>query len=315
VRADSLDQKLSGVFDEFVREKLTHKCDGRDGFFKAANDFVSDTKAIERVLLVIGEPGVGKSTARAHVIDRARKIFADRSALSAETASVASASAGSDVKADVKAETPAKVATIATVSPASTSAAAALLESRVVAWHVCRWNRSETLSPKRFVLSIASQLCRSVDGFAKAFRNAGGRAAIDKLGTADALIAGVLRPLQSVSRGSSRCLVIDSLDEAVIGAADGAETIADVLATEHVVAALSESSIRIVTTTRPEAPVLQRLHRLPRRELKFDDESNKSPHTLPTAFAAPPVWPPPTDSLRSESRHWRRATFWWRLSC
>jgi hypothetical protein len=71
-RVQSFDPQLSGV-NEFVTEKLKHKCDGRDGFFKAADDFVSDAKAIERVLLVIGEPGVGKSTALAHAIKAAQQ--------------------------------------------------------------------------------------------------------------------------------------------------------------------------------------------------------------------------------------------------
>ena len=101
---------------------------------------MTDVKCAERVLLVIGEPGVGKSTALAHIIDRAR-------------CSRPSASVMSDTK------------------EAETSAEDALV-SRVVAWHVCRWNVSETLSPMRFAMNIASQLCRSVTGFDNARHSA-----------------------------------------------------------------------------------------------------------------------------------------------
>jgi hypothetical protein len=129
-----------------------------------------------------------------------------------------------------------------------------------VAYHVCRWNVSETLSPQSFVSNVASQLCRSVGGFAEelrrdpqtlkllsaslasdiAFREAVLKPLTAALSKAKGSAAGVSDVPSGVTAASgagtsaaspsaaahsgSVLIVVDSLDESAIGMREGALT-------------------------------------------------------------------------------------------
>jgi hypothetical protein len=93
---------------------------------------------------------LAKSTALARVLSRTRAVWEGR----------ARTSAASDAKA----------VSVPRNEKTSAGDPADVVAGRVVAYHVCRWNVSETLSPQSFVSNVASQLCRSVCGFAEELR-------------------------------------------------------------------------------------------------------------------------------------------------
>jgi hypothetical protein len=176
-----------------------------------------------------GEPGVGKSTALAHVLSRTCALWG------------------------TNAPAPSNMRSAASSDPAD------VLAGRVVAYHICQWNVSETLSPQSFVSYVASQLCRSVSGFATAFvlmppRKSGDDSAVKAMDRVLSTMTTVAPPQHALSF----CILIDSLDEAAT-VAPATGNIIDLLAHRSVSAALLKSPVRIFATTRPDASVLTRL--------------------------------------------------------
>jgi hypothetical protein len=141
---------------------------------------------------------------------------------------------------------------------------------RVLAYHCCQANVSDTLQPGRFVRNLVAILVSRVTGFSSRLSAPATQGALAEADR-DPVLAfrrAVLDPLAPPEgeKPGVRYLVIDALDEA-LAQKDG-KTIVDVLVkeVEHLPA-----GIRIVATTRKEQAVLSRLAGL--RALELDAQS------------------------------------------
>lgn len=140
--------------------------------------------------------------------------------------------------------------------------------SDVAAIHFCTQQNSRTRDPYVFVASLVGQLNSQlpeygalVDSLAPAVRRASATDAFREL---------ILDPVHRLSvPDCPKLVVVDSLDESM--AASG-ETILDVLASQ-----LGDLPpwLRIVTTTRPEPPVLARIRHLNLYELRAASDENR----------------------------------------
>jgi serine/threonine protein kinase len=141
---------------------------------------------------------------------------------------------------------------------------------RVLAYHCCQANVSDTLLPGRFVRNLVALLVARVAGFSTRLAAPGVAEALAEADS-DPVLAfrrAVLDPLTPADQEvpGVRYLVIDALDEALVY--KGAMTIVDVLVKE---VERLPAGVRIVATTRKEQAVLSRLAGL--RALELDAQS------------------------------------------
>jgi stage II sporulation SpoE-like protein/TIR domain-containing protein/NACHT domain-containing protein len=138
---------------------------------------------------------------------------------------------------------------------------------QVVGVHFCTHRNSRTLDPHEFVASLVAQLHSRLPGFAEAVEAR--RPELRRPTAADALRELVVEPARTLAFPAPLLVVVDSLDEA---AGRAGETIVDLLAegTDDL-----PDWLRIVTTTRPEAPVLERIRSLNIRALEPDQPENR----------------------------------------
>jgi tetratricopeptide (TPR) repeat protein len=139
----------------------------------------------------------------------------------------------------------------------------------VVGIHFCTQQNSRTRDPHEFVANLVSQLHARLPGFAEAVgaRYPQRRRSV----AADAfreLIVEVTRALPAPSR--AQLIVVDSLDEAMD---QTGETVVDVLVQQ---APDLPAWLRILATTRPEEPILQRIRTLNVFELMAERAENRA---------------------------------------
>jgi len=140
---------------------------------------------------------------------------------------------------------------------------------QTIAIHFCTDRNTRTLNPSEFVASLVGQLCTQVSGFNEivALR----QPEVRRPRANDAFRELVVEPSRKVTPPSRPLLaVVDSLDEAV---AQEGETLLDVLVNQ---AEDLPSWLRIVTTSRPDERVLQKIRRLHTFELNADRAENIS---------------------------------------
>jgi WD40 repeat protein len=143
-----------------------------------------------------------------------------------------------------------------------------LSRAEVVGIHFCTQRNTRTLDPQEFVASLVGQLHARLPGFAEVVEAR--RPEVRRERAADAFRELVVEPAQLLAAQSQPCLiVVDSLDEAALR--DG-ETIVDVLAEQ---APDLPRWLRVLTTTRPEARVLDRIRTLRVLELIADHADNR----------------------------------------
>ncbi len=150
------------------------------------------------------------------------------------------------------------------------SAAAWLSQTRkdVVGIHFCTQQNTRSRDPHEFVACLVGQLCARLPGFADAVEL--NRPHIRRATASNAFRELIIEPANKLAEMSTRRLiVIDSLDEA---ATVSGESIVDVLIRQT---PDLPRWLRIVTTTRPEEPILARSGNLNVLELSGSREENR----------------------------------------
>jgi WD40 repeat protein len=139
----------------------------------------------------------------------------------------------------------------------------------VAAVHFCTDRTTRSLDPQEFVASLVGQLHSSLPGYGDAID---ARDPFRRRNTAsDAFRELIVEPTRGLPAPvRSRLIVVDSLDEAW---SQPGEKIADVLVRQ---APDLPIWLRIVATTRPEQPILDRIRALRSFELKADRQENRS---------------------------------------
>ena len=146
---------------------------------------------------------------------------------------------------------------------------------QVIAYYFCQSNERETLSPARFVQSVAAMIASRLPAYAEQFEVPAVREALDEQrcerDPGGSFLAGILQPLQKLPDPGEgvRYLLVDALDEALLHGGD--TNILDVLA-ERI--ERFPSWLRLVATTRNEPSVLQRLSGLRPKRLDAADPRN-----------------------------------------
>jgi WD40 repeat protein len=148
---------------------------------------------------------------------------------------------------------------------------------QVLAYHCCQWDVEETLEPWRFIRSMAAMIASKVDDYAAMLQEPTLQDALSadhcRTKPESALEEGVLTPLQRLPmpKDGPRYLLIDALDEALL-VAPSERNVVDLLASR-----LDRFPpwLKIVATTRNEAPVLNRL-----RGLRAEEIDAMSPDNL-----------------------------------
>ena len=144
----------------------------------------------------------------------------------------------------------------------------------VLAYHCCQSDVGQTLQPRRFVRSVAAMIASRLPAYAAQLADPAIREALSEIScrsdAGSAFEAGVLTPLHSLPAPAqgARYLLIDALDEAVT---IPGQTIVHLLASR-----LDRLPrwLRVVTTTRKEPAVLNRLRSLRAQELDAQDPKN-----------------------------------------
>ena len=125
----------------------------------------------------------------------------------------------------------------------------------VVAVHFCTQQNTRSLDPHEFVASLIGQLQARIEGFAEAVEAK--TPDMRRPTAADAFRELVIETsLDITPSGQTKLIIVDSLDES---ATREGETVLDVLV-KHVPDL--PSWLRVITTTRPEAPILNRIKKL-----------------------------------------------------
>ena len=142
------------------------------------------------------------------------------------------------------------------------------MEGQVISLHLCSSRTMRTLDPYEYVAALVRQLVEMLPGFEAALgdvdvarRRPTAKQAFEEL---------VIAPLKAMTAPAApRLLIVDSLDEALI---QNGETILDVI-----VACAPELPVwlRLLATTRPEEPVLERIRGLNSFELQADQRENQ----------------------------------------
>ena len=146
---------------------------------------------------------------------------------------------------------------------------------QVIAYYFCQSNERETLSPARFVQSVAAMIASRLPAYAEQFEVPAVREALDEQrcerDPGGSFLAGILQPLQKLPDPGEgvRYLLVDALDEALLHGGD--TNILDVLA-ERI--ERFPPWLRLVATTRNEPSVLQRLSGLRPKRLDAADPRN-----------------------------------------
>ncbi len=141
------------IITEFVSDKLKDGFVGRSNLFTQIHDFISSPGRIissaggsERVLLVTGEPGIGKSTVMCQIIgDRQSRIVVHLIALLQSL--------------------PVDVVICIVEYVWLGTLWGYVIRQRMIGSHICMASNALTLSPIRFVRSLALQFCSTVKGF------------------------------------------------------------------------------------------------------------------------------------------------------
>lgn len=167
----SLEEDLDAYFDQKLMRQGKSVFVGRKWLTRTVDERMREGKA--KVILITGDPGIGKSTFVAHLVRQA-------------------------VVRDVK-------------EPITIS---------ILAYHACMADNMKSLSAPMFVRCVARMLCENLPAFLKEFnRDAKAIEAIEKDCESDpvsAFIAAVLRPLKRTTLDGAHCLLVDSLDEALL---------------------------------------------------------------------------------------------------
>ena len=144
----------------------------------------------------------------------------------------------------------------------------------VLGFHCCMADTPITCDPSSFVNSLIAQLVLRLEGFDEALARSPlqtqvGRPLEDPASVFEAC---VLEPLTRLAppRDGPRLLLVDALDEALTHAAR--PNIVDILGTRL---QRFPPWLRLLATTRPERPVLQRLGALARRVIDAEDARNR----------------------------------------
>jgi WD40 repeat protein len=138
---------------------------------------------------------------------------------------------------------------------------------QVVGVHFCTQRNTRTLNPFEFVASAIAQLCSQLPGYAEAVE--GRHPEMRRSTASDAFRELIVEPTRSMPAPCAPMLmVVDSLDEA---ATQEGETVVDVLVQQAVDL---PAWLRIITTTRPEEPILRRIRQLSPFELKAERAEN-----------------------------------------
>lgn len=132
---------------------------------------------------------------------------------------------------------------------------------QVLAHHCCQWDVADTLRASRFVRSIAAMIANKLEGYAALMQDPGVQESLS-MGSCEsdpgsALEKGVLSKLEHLyaPEGGPRYLLIDALDESLL-APPGGTNIVSLLASRL---DRFPAWLKVVATTRKEAPVLDRL--------------------------------------------------------
>jgi WD40 repeat protein len=140
-------------------------------------------------------------------------------------------------------------------------------EDQVVGIHFCTRRNTRTLDPFEFVASVVGQLSTQLAGYEDVV--SARHPEIRRPKASDTFRELVVEPARSLPpRARPVLLIVDSLDEA---ATQSSETVVDVLTNQ---ALDLPEWMRIVTTTRPETRILQRIRRLSPFELRADRPDN-----------------------------------------
>jgi hypothetical protein len=132
---------------------------------------------------------------------------------------------------------------------------------QVLAYHCCQWDVADTLKASRFVRSIAAMIVGKLEGYAALMEDPTVQEALSQsqceADPGSALERGILTRLEHLHapEDGPRYLLIDALDESLL-APPGSLTIVDLLASRL---DRLPAWLKIVATTRKEAPVLDRL--------------------------------------------------------
>jgi WD40 repeat protein len=142
------------------------------------------------------------------------------------------------------------------------------LDRQVISLHLCSSRVMRTLDPYEYVAALVRQLAEMLPEFETAL----GDADVSKRRPTAALAFEelVVAPLQTMTPPlEPRLLIVDSLDEALI---QNGETILDVIVA---CAPKLPAWLRLLATTRPEQPVLDRIRGLNSFELQADQRENQ----------------------------------------
>jgi len=136
----------------------------------------------------------------------------------------------------------------------------------MAAVHFCTTNDAETLDPHAFATSVAAQLCEAIPGYVEAIadreptrQRETGTQAFREL---------IVEPTATLDPEAQWLLVVDSLDEAT---RQPGETVLDVISRQ---AGSLPSWLRVVTTTRPEGPIMQAIQHLDPFVLEAEEPRN-----------------------------------------
>ncbi|MGK7905873.1 MAG: AAA family ATPase [Synechococcus sp.] len=149
---------------------------------------------------------------------------------------------------------------------------------RVLAYHFCQADNEQTLSPGRFVRSLAGAIAKQLDGYAACLANPAVEEALSEenceTNPAGAFENGLLNCLTSAcpGEGDIRYIIIDGLDESVTRFRDSVNrTIAGILTSR-----LNRIPdwLRVLVTTRCDADVMLRFSRSGMAEIRASDERN-----------------------------------------
>ncbi len=162
---------MGKIFSDFVRDKLRDGFIGRADLFTAVKSFIKApashlsagttgsggpvSQRIERVLLITGEPGIGKSTVMCRIIGSARGIKA-----TAFTEPV------SFPRRLLLGYFKLNISVLAVIeSYYSIESLIVSIRDRMMGHHICMASNAVTLSPIRFVRSLALQFCSNMNEF------------------------------------------------------------------------------------------------------------------------------------------------------
>lgn len=188
-----------------------------------------------RVLLITGEPGIGKSTLMCQLIS--------------------SNQLSAPAFREVLMQFIPSVQVVALIESYHTDSVIASIHDRMIGYHICMASVSSTLDPMRFARSLAVQCCESIPGFSERFIQSDAGKSTLRGDDPILSLCSIYRLMAELPPLAVRCLLVDRLDESLC-VPDPKQSVTALLAARETLNAMPEW-LRIVAVSRPERDVFQ----------------------------------------------------------